>query len=418
MKKLVFIFAMFLFAAAFFTGCAQAQPSMRILNPLPWSNAGHFVRETSTYEIRRYFNSHHNSSECEEENCNNCSSIDRELINIPEKSRITYTLSEGYSLDFPSTLTLAALEDIRPAVVQNVDHTLLQMEMIITYPLSEYPYSYYNRISSYSVFNRHNLSAVFSWRNTSIADPLDADGEFLYGGSSYQLWIDYRADFRTAFLIYYPTACLTPRTNQNDIPNATGIGVHFCNEYLFFLLRALESTSPSIGQSASQNIDFFLPLSNLRQGDRRIRPMTITQTTTTGTTAQQLYALRHYGAYGHTTNKWHGIGGINNDLIRGDRRFFDVPLDIANNDNPRIARRTSLRLDANRSGPDIELFFSAFPVLPDYLSAARPGVALDNVLLQVITHTYGMRGGRFDSSLPIYTQVFSLIEYTNTQRRE
>ncbi|MCL2556016.1 MAG: hypothetical protein FWE03_03225 [Firmicutes bacterium] len=385
MKKLIIIVAMLfsiLFAAASLTACGPGQVVTIGLNdPLPWSQDTFLVHEISTFEVRRYFNTRNDENE-----------IERELINVPSLSTVTYTLRQGYSLNFPSNLNIQ-LADTRPTVRRDnytLRYTLLQMELKIAYCYDE---GVTERISSYTVFDSANMAAKFSWRRAMVS-ALVQDGEFIYGDGSHQMWVDYRSDYRNAFLIYYPAPNQT-NYNIRSVPDAPGDFAHFCNEYLFFLLRALNSTNPPANQSTSQYIDFFVPFNNLIQNNR-IRPLTIRQETS-GT---------------HVAFPFSGI----NDIFVQDNFNIDESSLAAENfwEHPRLARRTNLRLDTNRSGPDISLYFSAYPIRPaSDFNPARPRFALNNVLMQIVTNTHGMRGGSFDWHTPLYTQVFSLVEYWN-----
>jgi len=377
MKKLIVVFAMLFFAASLMA-CGPGQVVTIGLNDpdsLPWNIGvgGNFVYEVSTFEVQRFFNIRNDDNE-----------IERELENIPSLSTMTFRLRQGHSLYFPNALNFA-LDGTRPAVRRYDAHTLLQMELRVAYC---YDIGVSEIVYSYAVFDSANMAAVFSWRRAQMSALVQA-GEFVYGDSSHQMWIDYRGNYSNAFIIYYPAPNETSY-NSRPIP-AAGDLAHLCNEYLFFLLRALNSTNTG----GSQAIDFFNPMNALKN-DRRINPVTINQET-----ASSIVPLP--------------FGGVPTNLVQS---HFNIPSSSINQegfwDNPRMARRTNLRLDTTRSGPDISLYFSAYPVRPSlYMYIGAPRFALTQVLMQIVTNTYGFRGGSFDTGTPLYTTVFSLVHYWN-----
>jgi|GEM_PF-2234682 len=405
-KKLVVVFAVLFLTAAFIPSNAACGPgqviTVGLIDPIPWSAGTHQIYERSVFEVRRYRNSIYDGE------------FVRELINNPDESSVSYILRQGYSLEFPgelnSSLVPASLRGTNarnniPRVVPNQDHTLIQMYLEVIYDEDEGEIQRAERIISYTVFETNclNLSPVFSFRWAEMNNTLGQGGRQSNG--SHQLWADYRTSDRQAFLVYY-SDINEISFNTRSIANASGV----CNEYLFFLLRALNSTSAG-GQ---QSIDFFLPLNDL-MADNRIRPMSITQVTDAGR-----HPLRRYGAEGRATSKWYGVGGYSsrtdfNNFIKG---HFVVPDNVLYRDggvaieHPSIATRTTLRLDGNRRGTDIELYFSAFETSDHPYNPGMSDFALRKVLLQVVTHSH-VSGSSFYADFPIYTQVFSLVEYIN-----
>jgi len=400
-KKISVVFLVFFVIAVLsLSACGPgAVVTIGLSDTLPWaSGTDTRVYERSVFEVRRYENVPHDNSECED--CADCRDFDQIAINIPEKSTVTYTLRQGWSLSFPTALNMDLYSSPRPVAAQNSALTLLQMELVVVYDIIlDHPHGTgylegvrEERVSSYAVFDSYNMAAVFSWRWARTRTVATLDGNDLVGKrTTHIMWVDYRDDYLNSFLIYY-TAANTINSNSSRVVDAPRGQHHICNEYLFFLMRALNTTGPN---ASGQSIDFFLPLNALINNNRRVRSTTIMQQTTTSTVA-----LPFSGA------------AASREFIE---EHFNIDEETAARENfwdrPNIARRTTLMLNDNRSGPGILLYFSAYPVL-EQNNPRRPAFALNKVLLQVVTHSH-VSGDQFDRDFPIYTQVFSLIEYHN-----
>jgi len=361
---------------------------------LPWSDPRGVdrVQEISTFEIIR-FNDSWNVAEGQQP-----VQINRTGRNADGQlySFVRYTLTQGMGLDFDLYSA--------PSPVSSPYQTLLEMELSILYKDDYFvdPALHWDSnpstIHSMVSFNSLTLDAVASWRRSSVVEEVRLgpnDYEFTRG--YVETWADYQG--RTARVVY-PDGSV----RQRNIRSAGGDRNSYDNESLFFLLRALRSTTaPEAAslQPQAQTLDFFLPFDCLNSGrnGNRPGPRSVQQSTVPVRVSPQ-------------------PAGFCNLFIE---QHFNIPSDITQSDDPdfdfwaspRIAHRTNLRLNQQQSGPDIVLYYSAFPVRTHPYIPTLPAFELSKVLLQFRTYTFGVRNGSFDTVNPIYTQVFRLVEYWN-----
>ncbi|MCL2821717.1 MAG: hypothetical protein FWD86_00755 [Firmicutes bacterium] len=412
--KIISLLVLSIFVLAFFSACGTVDTDIRLLPALPWSFSGQSISEVSTFEIIRY-------AVDLDQNGNEIHTI----VNDPTNSFVTYTLLQNHSLQFEIGKT--------PTQIPMAGYTLVSMNLSVFYDYVDSAgqnHAYTHTIVSHSVFNSLTLAARYSYRSANVTDVM-REGVFLTR-NSHNLWMNYTSG--QGRIVTLPNEDQHAQTTNRSIRGG-GTNQAYCNEYLFFLLRALQSTGGGDeGHAWAQAINFFLPFDDL-MADRRIAQRDLSQSTTSAVVpvqrlSDQISILTDEDddsddedeesesmieqSASASADVVRVNAGLCNDFVK---QTFDIPphRTSAPNfwDNPAIARRTTIGLAEERTGPNIVLYYSAFPTVGNRALPTGPDFALDKVLLQVVTQVYGFRGSSFDTRTPVYRQVFRLVNYDN-----
>ncbi|MCL2676074.1 MAG: hypothetical protein FWE84_05805 [Firmicutes bacterium] len=342
----------FFLAAVFclaLTGCAGTDNSQPFDEKFPWSDGEHKCVETATYSFSRYL-----TGMTVDENFVLSGEDKTKGYKLNSFGELAYTVMEGFSVEPHG--------DGYKEVSKN-DLTLIKMSLTVEYKIKEELNHIANTavvnqcagkkdtMESFAVVNSYSLAPVFTYKNAVIEAG---------NNKSYTLTADYTGEITGTI-----GAKLVDSLGSTLNTEIKG-GSYYDSESIYFIIRAMRS----VNTNGSRAFNIVSPLDDLYAKAKRTSPKGAQQSTATGLSSIV----------------------VGEDLYK----LFDGNSDTFALD----CYKTELKLTEEKSGPPIDLYYSAIPTVSSYISNSR--YAAEKVLVEM-SYKHG-----------VFLQEFTLVEYENT----